>query len=55
MEFRRKPDVGQAFRDDLDLRHFILRDVTPSGRVLGTGYYGSVEEVSHPACKLSEL
>ncbi len=41
--------MDQAFRDDHKLRKYILADVTPTGRVLGTGFYGSVEEVSHPA------
>ncbi len=49
MALRRKYDIGQAFMDDPDLRKFILNDVTPTGRVLGTGSYGLVEEVSHLA------
>ena len=39
-------DVGQAFRNDPQLLQFVLNDVTPTGRVLGTGSYGTVEEVS---------
>ena len=39
-------DMGQAFRDSTELQQFILSGVTTTGRVLGTGSYGSVEEVS---------
>ncbi len=46
MALRRKRDVGEVFRKDRQLQHFVLNDVTPTGRVLGTGSYGSVEEVS---------
>ena len=37
---------AQAFRNNPQLQQFVLTDVTPTGRVLGTGSYGSVEEVS---------
>ena len=40
-------DVGQAFRRDKQLQQYVLNDVTPTGRVLGNGSYGSVEEVDH--------
>ena len=40
-------DVGQAFRNNRQLQQFVLTDVTPTGRKLGTGSFGSVEEVSH--------
>ncbi len=43
--------MGQTIRYDSNLRQFALADVTPTGRVLGTGSFGSVEEVSIPACK----
>ena len=43
--FRRR-DVSQAFRNNRHLQQFMLTDVTPTGKVLGTGSYGSVEEVS---------
>ena len=43
---RQQHGVTQAFRNDPQLQQFILSDVTPIGRVLGTGSYGSVEEVS---------
>ena len=43
---RRARDIAQAFRNNGQLQRFILTDVTPTGRVLGTGSYGSVEEVS---------
>ena len=42
----RRQDLGQAFRSDRQLQQFLLTDVVPTGRVLGTGSYGSVEEVS---------
>ena len=40
-----RDDVGQAFRDNRELQQFVLTDVTPTGRILGTGSFGSVEEV----------
>ena len=46
MAWRRRRDVGEAFRNDPQLQQFVLNDVTPTGRVLGTGSYGTVEEVS---------
>ena len=46
MAWRRRRDVGEAFRTDPQLLQFVLTDVTPTGKVLGTGSYGSVEEVS---------
>ena len=36
-------DLGRAFRQNL--RQFILTGVTPLGKQLGCGSYGSVEEV----------
>ena len=39
-------DVGQVFRDNRQLQQFVLTGVTPTGRKLGTGSFGSVEEVS---------
>ncbi len=38
-----------ALRDDANLREFVLENVEHFGeeRVLGTGSYGSVQEVSH--------
>ena len=49
MAFFRRPavniDVGQAFRDNRQLEQFVLIGVTPTGRKLGTGSFGSVEEV----------
>ena len=37
----------QPFRDnpDLELQQFVLPDVQPTGRNLGVGSYGSVEEL----------
>ena len=31
-------DLGQAFRDNI--QQFVLTDVTPTGRILGTGSFG---------------
>ena len=38
--------MGQAFRNNRELQQFVLTDVTPTGRILGTGSFGSVEEVN---------
>ena len=38
--------MAQAFRNNRQLQQFVLTDVTPTGRILGTGSYGSVKEVS---------
>ena len=46
MALFRRPGVAQAFHDNRQLQQFVLTGVTPTGRVLGTGSYGSVEEVS---------
>ena len=35
----------RAFRNNRQIQQFILTDVTPTGKTLGTGSYGSVEEV----------
>ena len=45
MAFFERRDVGQAFRNNRELQQFVLTDVTPTGRRLGTGSFGSVEEV----------
>ena len=36
---------GQAFQRDPELQRFILPDVHPTGKQLGVGSYGSVEEL----------
>ena len=46
MALFRRPGVAQTFRDNRQLQQFVLTGVTPTSRVLGTGSYGSVEEVS---------
>ena len=46
MESFRGQDVAQAFRNNHHLQQFMLTDVTLTGKALGTGSYGSVEEVS---------
>ena len=38
--------MTRVFRDNHHLQQFVLTDVTPTGKILGTGSYGSVEEVS---------
>ena len=38
--------MAQAFRNNHHLQQFMLTDVTPTGKVLGAGSFGSVEEVS---------
>ena len=53
--FRRGRDVGQAFRNNRELAQFVLTDVTPTGKKLGTGSFGSVEEVSHYETTLQGL
>ena len=37
--------MAQAFRNNPKLERFMLTDVTSTGRILGTGFYGSVVEV----------
>ena len=44
---RRGGDLGRAFRNDHQLQQYVLTDVTPTGKLLGNGAYGSVEEVSY--------
>ena len=46
MAFLRRHGIDQAFRNNRELQQFVLTDVTPTGRILGTGSFGSVEEVS---------
>ena len=46
MAFFKRQDVGQAFRNSRQLQQFVLSDVAPTGKKLGTGSFGSVEEVS---------
>ena len=48
MALFRRHGASQAFRNNCQLQQFVLTDVTPTGRVLGTGSYGSVEEVCLP-------
>ena len=43
----RRGDVTQAFRNNRQLQQFVLPGVTTTGKLLGTGSFGSVEEVSH--------
>ena len=38
-------DVAEALRNNRQLEQYVLHGVTPTGNVLGTGSYGSVEEV----------
>ena len=41
----RSGDLGSSFKNNKKLQKFVLTDVTPTGRSLGVGSYGSVEEV----------
>ncbi len=45
MAFVRKKDVTDTFKNNKQLEEFLLEDVTPTGNILGSGSYGSVEEV----------
>ena len=38
-------NVAQAFKNNRQLQQFVLTGVTPTGKTLGSGSYGSVEEV----------
>jgi hypothetical protein len=38
-------DISRSFRNNQQLQQFVLPGVTPTGRVLGHGSYGTVEEV----------
>ena len=42
-------DIVQAFRNSSQPEQFVLPGVNATGRLLGTGSYGSVEEVSPSA------
>lgn len=50
MEFFRT-NINKAFRDNQELQKFVLPDVTTSGKSLGTGSFGTVEEVRSDARK----
>ena len=45
MAFPKRGDVARAFGSNRQIQQFVLTDVTPTGRLLGTGSFGSVEEV----------
>ena len=45
--------MTQTFRNNPNLQQFMLTDVTSTGRILGTGSYGSVVEVSSSLVELS--
>ena len=47
-------NVAQAFRRNSQLQQFILTDVSPTGNILGTGSFGSVEEVSQGTDSISK-
>ena len=44
-------DLAVAFNNDQELQQFMLTEVTPTEKILGTGSYGSVEEVSLKALR----
>ena len=46
MAFFRRQNLGQAFRNSQQLQQFVLPNVARTGRILGTGSFGTVEEVS---------
>ena len=47
MAYRRgRGPAREDLRNNPQLQQFVLTDVTPTGRILGTGSYGSVEQVS---------
>ena len=46
MAFLRELNVAEAFGKNPQLQQFILTGVIPTGNVMGTGVFGSVEEVS---------
>ena len=50
--WRRGRDVAQALRNNPNLQQFMLTDVTSTDRILGTGSYGSVVEVSKSTSSL---
>ena len=39
--------MAEAFGKNTQLQQFILTGVVTTGNVLGTGFFGSVEDVSH--------
>ena len=45
MALLRTQSIARHFKNNKDLQQFVLTDVTPTGRILGTGSFGSVEEV----------
>ena len=45
--------MAQSFRNNPNLQQFMLTDVTSTDRILGTGSYGSVVEVSSSLVELS--
>ena len=45
MALMRRHSIAKHFKNNKDLQQFVLTDVTPTGRILGTGSFGSVEEV----------
>ena len=47
-------DMAQAFRNNRRLQRFVLTDVIPTGTVLGSGSYGSVEEVCRSTSAVAE-
>ena len=39
-------NLAHSFQNDQTLQKLVLADVRPTGKTLGTGSYGHVEEVS---------
>jgi hypothetical protein len=40
-----RDDISRSFSNNQQLQQFVLPGVTPTGKVLGQGSYGMVEEV----------
>ena len=51
MALLREHNVAEAFGKNPQLQQFILTDVISTGNVLGTGFFGSIEEVSYYTLK----
>lgn len=49
-----RDDLAKAFNNDPVLQKFVLTDVTATGRILGNGCFGSVEEVSYTFSSLEK-
>ena len=55
MAFFRRGGIPGTFRNNSQLQQFVLPGVIPTGRLLATGSYGSVEEVSPSASAIIKI